>query len=90
MSFDWKEAEKLKEQGAKDLRKAGHKAPNLKKRRRKKQAVEYQEIKEVTSRESYWIWLESHGYVNEEGCIIEPEQANPDSIIGEEGIPGTY
>lgn len=74
MSFSWQEAEELKKECAKSLRKAKHKASNTNERKRirkifsKRDDSKFKTIKG----KGYTEWMEDHGKT------IEPIEANPD------------
>ena len=73
MSFSWKDAQKLKDDCAKTLRKSGVKIPRGKRKHVRKRFSKPDESKiRVINGMSYIDWMEYHSK------DIEPIEANPD------------
>lgn len=85
--FSREEAEKLKQECARELRKRGHKTPksHLRHTKRKRFAKpDDSKIREITSKITYWEWVDNHtnkyGQRGSQGSseYREPLEANPD------------
>ncbi len=57
-----------------------------KRNRAKDSAVDWQDVREIESGDTYAEWLGRQGMSDEDAAAFEPPTANPDVLMGEEDI----